>query len=462
MPRKRTPPAFSRAFSRPGSAEAIRPWQWFLLAAAAPIVLCAARLNLDLWHDEIYTLTMFVAAGPRQIVSDYSAPNNHVLYSLVLWPVHLISNSNFALRLPSLAFAVGTLWMTFRAGCRLGDAKLGVFATMLLGLNQMFLIHAIQVRGYGLSMFLFAWLANLAIAGGSAACPSRLAQIALAGAAFLYVMPTNLLLFLPLAAAALTWPAWAWQRRPDEAAPLEPVAKASRPWTAGVAWAAALGLAALCYAPIARQVLERRGERAPFTLAALLASIADFLRPATHDLLPLAPFFLLGLAVWVVRRLRGRKAASPAALLLAAGVFAGSFLLGAGLGIGPFPRNFCPLLPLLALAEAWTLGELASAIRWKNERGELAAAAASALLIAAVLAPQLATYPRRLAAYCREHRGAHDGYFNYYAADYRVADVVERIKQLTAGGRPFRVCYAAEDQWNLIYYFRRAGQPLAR
>jgi hypothetical protein len=166
--------------------------------------------------------------------------------------------------------------------------------------------------------------------------------------------------------------------------------------------------------------------------------------------------------VWVVRRLRGRKAVSPAAPLLAAGVFAGSFLLAAGLGIGPFPRNFCPLLPLMALAEAWTLGELASAVRWKNERGELAAAAASALLIAAVLAPQLATYPRRLAAYCREHRGAHDGYFNYYAADYRVADVVERIKQLTAGRRPFRVCYAAEDQWNLLYYFQRAGQPLAR
>ena len=141
MPRKRTPPAFSRreppsdSSARPkqvattsridGSPRPIPPWQWFLLAAAAPIVLCAARLNLDLWHDEIYTLTKFVAGGPWRIVTDYSAPNNHVLYSLALWPVHLVSTSNFALRLPSLGFAIGTLWMTFRAGCRSEERRVG-------------------------------------------------------------------------------------------------------------------------------------------------------------------------------------------------------------------------------------------------------------------------------------------------------------------------------------------------
>lgn len=473
----------------------IRPWQWFLLAAAAPIVLCAAKLNLDLWHDEIYTLVEFVAAGPEKIVTDYSAPNNHVFYSLLLWPVHLVSTSNFALRLPSLAFAAATLWLTFRAGCRLGNEKVGALATLLLGLNQMFLIHAMQVRGYGLSMLLFVWLVNLAIPDRLALSMARRLQIILVGAAFLYVMPTNLLFFLPLATVAFAWANWpprggaqrtdapesnalqaerhtgrSLQRQlpsgADAAAPSQITAgdtssTARRLASVGVAWTAAIALAAVCYAPIARQALEHRGPPAPFSAGGLFAAVENFLKPATHDYLLLAPLFLLGPFAWAVRRSRGKEAASPALLLLVAFVFCGGFFLSAALGISPFPRNFCPLLPLVALAQGWTLAELAASVPWKNPVAERAKPLAAALLVVAVLAPQLATYPHRLDAYCREHPGAHDGYFNYYAAHYQPAAAVDRVRELTADGRPFRVCFADDDHWNLLYYFQRAGQRLS-
>ncbi len=473
----------------------IRPWQWFLLAAAAPLALCAARLNLDLWHDEIYTLVEFVAAGPEKIVTDYSAPNNHVFYSLLLWPVHLVSTSNFALRFPSLAFAAATLWLTFRAGLRLGSEKVGALATLLLGLNQMFLIHAIQVRGYGLSMLLFVWLVNLAIPDRLAFSMARRLQIILVGAAFLYVMPTNLLFFLPLAAVAFAWANWpprggarrnedressalraerhrgrSLQRQlpsnADTAAPIQITAgdmssTARRLAAVGVAWTAAIALAAVCYAPIARQALEHRGPPAPFSAAGLFAAIENFLKPAMHDDLLLAPLFLLGLFAWAVRRSRGQEAASPALLLLAAFVFCSAFALAAALGISPFPRNFCPLIPLIALAQGWTLDELTESVPGKSPFAERAKPLAAALLVVAVLAPQLATYPQRLDAYCREHSSAHDGYFNYYAAHYQPSAAVERVQELTSDGRPFRVCFADEDHWNLLYYFQRAGQRLS-
>lgn len=456
----------TEAKSKPAAGEsASRPipaWQWFLLAAGGPIALCAARLNDDLWHDEIYTLVMFAAAGPQKIVTDYSAPNNHVLYSLVLWVVQEFSTTNFALRLPSLAFSIGTLAMTFRAARRLGDKTMAVLATLLLGLNQMFLIHAVQVRGYPLAMFLFAWLINLAIPEQDSPRFSRLAGIALVGAAFLYVTPSDLLFFAPLAAFAIIWQAAVVKKAADGAGPAGGASGRRTLAAASAAWTAAIVLAARCYAPIAGQVLEHRGARTSFTLGAILFAAETFLKPATHDFVYLAPVFLLGLLAWCVRRLRGREADSPAALVLALGTIAAALLLTAALGVSPFPRNFTPLLPLVAMAQAWTFRELLRAIPWKSERAANAGSLVAALVLIAVLAPQLATYPRRLDAYCRLHPGAHDGYFNYYAAGYHPSAAVERVRELTADGRPYRVCYAAEDHWNLAYYFKQADVPLAR
>jgi len=443
-------------------ARPIPLWQWFLLVAGAPISMCAARLNQDLWHDEIYTLVTFAAAGPRKIVTDYSAPNNHVLYSLVLWIVQEFSTTNFALRLPSLAFSIGTLAMTFRAAWRLGDQTMAVLATLLLGLNQMFLIHAIQVRGYPLAMFLFVWLINLAIPEQGSLRFSRFAGIALVAAAFLYVTPSDLLFFAPLAAAALVWQAAAVRNAVYNAASDERAANRRTIAAIVAAWTVAFALAALCYAPIARQVLEHRGPRTPFTFGTILFAAEALMTPATHDFVYLAPAFLLGLIAWCVRRFRGQQVDSPAALVLSLGMVLGAFLLTAALGVSPFPRNFLPLLPLVAMAQAWTLRELLRAIPWKSERAANAGSLVAVLVVIAVLAPQLATYPKRLDAYCREHPGAHDGYFNYYAAGYRPSAVVERVKELTADGRPYRVCYAEEDHWNLAFYFKQADVPLAR
>lgn len=441
----------------------IQPWQCFLLAAAAPLAICASKLNLDLWYDEIYTLNAFVSGGPAKIVTDYSVPNNHVLYSLLLWPVHLISTSSFVLRLPSFVLAAATLWLAFQLARRFGGLAAGVLTIVLLGLNQMFLIYAMQVRGYGLSMFLFTWLFSLALPRDVATRPWRLAAIALVGAAFLYVMPTNLLLLAPLAAINLTWVIWPPADEEDTRAPAAPErgSIAGRLALCGGAWVGALLLAAACYAPIARQVLSHRGTPLAFSLSELLATTESFLKPALYDFLPLAPLFLLGLIVWGIRRARGRESESPALPAAAAACFCGAFLLTAALGIRPFPRNFCPLLPVVALAQAWTLTVLAKSFRWAGASAETKGTLAAALLIAVVATPRLWTYPERLADFCRRHPGEHDGYFNYYAADYRPSAVVESLRRRTADGRPFRVYFSEQDHINLTYYLELLGQPLA-
>src|SRR5262249_43339899 len=141
----------------------LKVWQWFLLAAAVPLIICALKLNLDLWHDEVYTIDSFVSRGVGYIVTDYHLPNNHVFYSLVIYPFYCLSDSNFVLRLPSLLCAAGCLWFIFLTARSLAGIAAGLLSVFVLGMTQMFLVHVMQIRGYGLSMFLCAWLAFLAL-----------------------------------------------------------------------------------------------------------------------------------------------------------------------------------------------------------------------------------------------------------------------------------------------------------
>lgn len=434
------------------SSATLKSWQWFLLAAAVPLMHCACRLNLDLWHDEIYTVEYFVRQGPAFIVTDYSAPNNHVLYSLLLWPFSCISVSNVMLRLPSFILSVGTLWTVFALAKQLRGLPCAVLSTALLGLNQMFLIFTMQVRGYTLSMFLAAALALVAVTDALSRW-RRLVAVALVGAALLYVMPTNVLFFVALAITACV-------RRRKPAAEL--VREAA-------SWSLATALAVLCYLPIVGQLRHAAVSSSPSTWSYLPVIAGNFFSPATHDLVWLAPLFAAGLAARVF--IRGDKPRHLALPALSLAVIAGAFLMTVVLKISPFERNYCPLLVFLALAEGWLLTELADAIRerWSPSWSAEAMTAVALMVVSLALWPQLWTYPTRL----EERRKLQtadeplaDGYYCYYAADYRPSAVVRYLldryrPDVGVKQSAYRVCFAHVDHLNLAYYFAQLGLPPA-
>lgn len=438
-----------RLRNRPG----LQPWHWFILAAATPIIHCANRLDLDLWHDEIYTIDVFVRRGPAFIVSDYSLPNNHVLFSLLMWPFYRLSDSDFVLRLPSFLLAIGTLALLFRLGRRWCGLPCAVLATALLGLNQMYLNFAIQVRGYGLSMFLAVCLASLAAPQSTVFSWKRFVAILLFGAAFLYVVPTNLLFFVPLTSIAVA-------------------ISAVRDWTLrsvlreSAAWAAAALLALACYLPILGQMREMARTASPSTLGYVPVIAGNFFRPATHDFAWFAPLFLLGLIAWAWPRPAGqrRQWAIP---LITGGVVAGAFLLTGILRLSPFERNYCPLLPLVGLAGGWLLAELIESVRGRLPRSVSVEAATGLALAAVCLAiwPHLWTFPRRLEARRDEVNATEkwpiaDGYYCYYAANYRPSSIVDFLLEQRIQQSAYRVCVAEVDHLNVWYYFARAGLPL--
>jgi hypothetical protein len=434
----------------------------FILAAGLPLVLCAARLDLDLWYDEAYTVETFVSQGLGKILTDYSSPNNHILYSLLLRPFYLLSDSNYVLRLPSLAFTAGTFWCVFALARRLAGPLAGGMSVLCLGLNQMFLIHTMQVRGYGLSMCLAAALANLALP--SAAAPSespraaawrRWACVSLLAAAFVYVMPTNVLFLPALAVTAVVWSVW--QRRGVGAVLLE-----------GGAWLLGGVAGSALYLPVRAGVLAAAGPRHAPSWQAAVDLLSRFWEPALRDCLWLLPLIAVGLCCWVARNVRQRQWQGAmvllAVLLAAGGSVAGCLVLG----IRPFERNFLPQLPLAAVAAGSQFAELLLALAGvlPEARRLPWAAAVGGVLLAGVLGWRLWTYPERLIEYRRREPYCQDGYYNFYAAEFRprqavayVANLVERQLHEQDG---YLLCHAERDTFSVRHYCRQLGLPLHR
>lgn len=457
---KQTNPSAIKAPATP-----LPTWQWWLLAAAVPIYLLASRLTLDFWADEVYTIYDFAAQPVARIVTDYSAPNNHILYSLVLHPLAVVTQREIWLRLPSFLFAVATLAIIFRLVHRLAGLSAAVAGTLALGLNVMFLTHAVQVRGYSLSMLLAAWLMDLAAPRAQPARLAKLLSITLAGAAFLYVMPSNAIFLAPLAVAAVVL---AWRL----ATPLAESRRRPIPWSVVISWFAAWPLALAAYLPILKQVRAAAGGAGgPLDWSSLMELIRDVYWAAGHDLLPL----LIALPVVVYRLLRTRsvpstpankekETATPPAITLLAlmtAMLIAPLMACWLLGSTPFVRNFCPLLPTLAVGVGWfagiLLGDNAAITGKADPRGALPWVAL--VLVFAVMLPPVLRYPGRLDA-VRSQRFAQDGYYNYYAADFEPSRVARYLGSKIRPDEDFLVLYADGDQYNLAHYLQLAGIPI--
>lgn len=421
---------------------------WCGLALVLPLAFCAARLSLDLWSDEVYTLHFYAGSSFAHIVGDYSSPNNHILYSLLLRPVYLLGESNVVLRLPSLLFAAGTLLLVFRCAYLRWGSTAAVAAMLALGLNQMFLVHAMQVRGYGLQMLLTAALANLAWPDARRPARGRLLAIVLLGAALLYVMPTSSLFFAPLALVGVYN---AWRER---SVPRAMIAELT-------AWGLAGVLAGLLYWPIADQVRGVLDESEPAGPAQLGRLAVDLLWAANHDFWFVWPLALGGAICWwrrtrdVARDNRWNDALTLAILLV------GPLAIAVALRTAPFVRNFCPWLIAASLLIGWWLAELIDAAlrRWPNVARHVPGPMLAMLLLAAPLVPQLLSYPSRLDE-VRAERFAQDGYYNYYAADFAPSEVANYLARHIQTDRPFLVAYDEADHYNLVYYLAKAGLPV--
>jgi hypothetical protein len=479
-------------------------WQLWLLAASLPLCFCASRLGNNLWYDEAYTLIHFVSQPWYRIVTDYSAPNNHIFFSLLLRPVYLLSDQEVPLRLPGFAFAVGTLWCTFQIGKHFGGVVTGALATLWLGVTQMFLNYVLEIRGYGLSLFLtslLGWFALRPLA--EERIKLILARIATIGtlAALIWTIPTNLLFAICIGCFVF----------------FRMGAEGTRKilFRDGLCWLVGILVGCMLYLPVLGQLRTTAASSAGWDLGANLWLLGAFFRAALADWLPALGMCTIGFLIgaWPFRMLPGRAASytrssssragrgpilgltqGPAILWgwLLAGLV-GPFAVAALLGIRPFVRNFVPALVFLSVAGGiWTdqavsaffdlwarlssLGRKTrtdspptftadrnTAPRLRAPRGEATSLVSGRFFLGAVILigtvlPRLATYPDRLDA-ARRRGPVQDGYYNYYAARYRPAEAVRYVAQWTSRGNSeeFGILFRQEDYYPLVYYLVREG-----
>ena len=222
-----------------------------LFLAASAVYFHAGE---PLWNDEIYTLEKFVLKGIGTILTDYHVPNNHILANIFHWLwVELTAvgglgellDQPWRIRLLPLGLSVLTLWLLFRAGHQIGGRPAGWLSLLMLLSGVTFQSYAFQVRGYALSMTASAAVSALLLQWAAGKPLTRLQQagLALATAALLYTLPSNLYFWAAAIGGVVI--AQAVSRRPEG---IKPVL-----WPAALLAGGAV-LAFLCYQPVLGQM----------------------------------------------------------------------------------------------------------------------------------------------------------------------------------------------------------------
>src|SRR5690606_14433122 len=112
------------------------------------------HLGRTIQYDEAYTYLQY-AQSPITALFVYTAPNNHLLHSLLVWlSTSFIGDSLIAIRLPALLSGLLAVAMLYRVGRQVLGLEAGLLASSFLVAMPMFGSYFINARGYTLVVFL--------------------------------------------------------------------------------------------------------------------------------------------------------------------------------------------------------------------------------------------------------------------------------------------------------------------
>jgi hypothetical protein len=123
------------------------------------------QINNAVGYDEAYTFIHFSSRSLQVILTDYSAPNNHIFHSLLVYVVyHIFGNHVWALRFPALLAGVLTIPAIYMAGKVIYGKNAALMAAALVACTPILVDFSVNARGYTL-MCLFSclilWIAGI-------------------------------------------------------------------------------------------------------------------------------------------------------------------------------------------------------------------------------------------------------------------------------------------------------------
>jgi hypothetical protein len=154
--------------------------------------------------DESFTYLTYAGRSPFHVFL-YSAPNNHILHSALVWiSCRVFGNTLWALRLPALLAGLAVIPLMYATARRMGGRNAGLLATGLIAVSGPFVLYSVNARGYTLQaalLLLMLYTASEILDGGGSACWIVFSVAATAG---FFTAPSMLYSYL-VAAAWLLW-----------------------------------------------------------------------------------------------------------------------------------------------------------------------------------------------------------------------------------------------------------------
>lgn len=124
--------------------------RWLIVIVLLAFGLRWAGIGLDLWLDELSSLTKVRQSTPADLLLSYTSANQHVLNSLSIWAMRtLFGEEEWALRLPALVLGVAAVpAMYWLARVARFERGLALLAALLLAVSYHHIWFSQNARGY--------------------------------------------------------------------------------------------------------------------------------------------------------------------------------------------------------------------------------------------------------------------------------------------------------------------------
>jgi len=109
----------------------------------------------SIWTDEGWSIHFANQPNVWEVVKIMAQDVHPPLYFVILhyW-MEIFGDSEFALRLPSVIFGVGSIFVIYKVGKLAFNKEVGLISALLLAVSFFHIIHSQQIRHYGLMALL--------------------------------------------------------------------------------------------------------------------------------------------------------------------------------------------------------------------------------------------------------------------------------------------------------------------
>lgn len=150
-------------------------------------------LDRPMGFDEADTFNFFATRSYFNSLTDYTAPNNHVLHTLLVRTTHLLFGSApWVIRLPAFLAGLLVLPFTYAVARRIAGRATALLALALAGAHPALLIYSTNARGYSLVTAAALLCVLLTLTLRKRRSPAAWMAFAVVGIAGMFTVPTML------------------------------------------------------------------------------------------------------------------------------------------------------------------------------------------------------------------------------------------------------------------------------